>query len=127
MILFDQNPDCLLHNYEQRAENLTIEDVAAAYSLGDASVRRLVTQALRYLCIATLNIAVLMNPEKLLLHGRLFNHPEIQSDMLEMVRKEFDFTGNNYRLGSVDFLPSRETDGALGGAALAVWKCLIHE
>lgn len=127
MQIFRQDPDCLLHNYAETAEDLTIEDVSAAYSLGDASVRRLVTQALRYLCIATLNIAVLMNPEKLLLHGRLFNHPEIQSDLLQMIQKEFDFTGNNYRLGSVDFLTSKETDGALGGAALAVWKCLIHE
>ena len=127
MQIFRQDPKSLLHNYADKAEDLTIEDVSDAYNLGDASVRRLVTQALRYLCIATLNIAVLMNPEKLLLHGRLFNHPEIQSDLLDMIQKEFDFTGNNYRLGSVDFLPSKETDGALGGAALAVWKCLIHE
>lgn len=127
MQLYRENPASLLRNYASSPEELTIEDVSAAYSLGDPAVRRQVTQALRYLCIATLNIAVLMNPEKLLLHGRLFNHPEIQSDLLEMIQKEFDFTGNNYRLGSVDFLPCKEKDGALGGAALAVWKCLIHE
>ena len=125
--IYRQDPNSLLRNYAATPEELTIENVSDAYSLGDASVRRLITQALRYLCIATLNIAVLMNPEKLLLHGRLFNHPDIQTDLLEMIQKEFSFTGNSYRLGSVDFLPCRETDGALGGAALAVWKCLIHE
>ena len=127
MVIYRRDPNSLLRNFAETAEDLTIEHVAEAYSLGDAAVRRLVTNALRYLCIATLNIAVLMNPEKLLLHGRLFNHPNIQTDLLQMIQKEFDFTGNNYRLGSVDFLPCQETDGALGGAALAVWKCLIHE
>lgn len=124
--VFNCNPNSLLHNFADRAEELTIEHVVAAYAAGDAYIRRLITQTLRYICIATLNIAILMNPEKLFLHGRLFNHPDIQSDLMEMVRKEFDFTGNNYRLGSVDFLPCQAEDGAKGASAFAIWKCVIH-
>ena len=124
--IFEYNPNSLLHNFAACAEELTIEHVVAAYVAGDAYIRRFITQTLRYIGITTLNIAILMNPEKLFLHGRLFNHPEIQSDLMEMVQKEFDFTGNNYRLGSVDFLPYSAEDGAQGASALAIWKCVIH-
>ncbi len=124
--IFQCNPDSLIHNFADCEEDLTIEHVVLAYVAGDGYIRRLITQTLRYICLTTLNIAILMNPEKLFLHGRLFNHPEIQSDFMEMVHREFNFTGNNYRLGSVDFLPCSPEDGAQGASALAIWKCLIH-
>ena len=124
--IFNYNPNSLLHNFADCAEALTIEHVVAAYAAGDPYICRLLTQALRYICIATLNIAILMNPEKLFLHGRLFNNPDIRSDLMEMVRKEFDFTGNNYRLGSVDSLPCQAEDGAKGASAFAIWKCVLH-
>lgn len=124
--LFDNNTTSLLHTFADRAEDLTIDHITAAYTMGDPAIRRIITQALKYLCISILNIAVLMNPEKLFLHGRMFNNKDIQQDFLEMIQEQFDFTKNNYRLGVVEFLPCQPTDGALGGAALAILKCVIH-
>ena len=124
--IFHSNPTSLLRSLVRQAEDLTIEHVCAAYSMGDPAVRQVITQTLQYLCIAILNIAILMNPEKLLLHGRLFNDPVIRSDLNEMIRQQFDFTKNNYRLGTVEFLQCTPLDGALGGAALAILKCVIH-
>ncbi len=124
--LFEHSPASLLHTFVQQAEQLTIEHVLTAYTMGDPAVRQIIMHALRYLCISTLNIAVLMNPEKLFLHGRLFNNADVRQDFQEMIQKQFDFTRNNYRLGVVEFLPCVPTDGALGGAALAILKCVIH-
>ncbi len=124
--VFDSNHSSLLHTFAQRSEDLTIEHLTAAYTMGDPAVRQMITQALQYLCISTLNIAILMNPEKLFLHGKLFNNADIRQDFLEMVRQQFDFTKNNYRLGTVEFLDCDSSDGALGGASLAILKCVIH-
>ncbi len=124
--IFNNNDSSLLHSFAQNADELTIEHLTTAYSLGDPAVRQIITQALKYLCISTLNIAILMNPEKLLLHGKLFNNKDIQQDLLEMIRSQFDFTRNNYRLGTVEFLHCDPEDGALGGASLAILKCVIH-
>lgn len=124
--IFCQKPGSLLHNFAEQVQELTIENVLAAYTLGDADIRRLIAQALRYQCISILNVSTLLSPGKLFLHGKLFNSSEIQRDLMEMIYKEFSFTGSDYRLGSVDFKPYLEEDGALGGAALVIWKCLIH-
>lgn len=125
-MLYQIDENTILRSLAPSAQQLTIEHIARAYALGEPSIRQIMMQALEYLCIATLNVAVLMNPGTIFLHGRLFNCQEIQEDFLEMVKKEFDFTGNNYRLGSVGFLRSEPTDGALGSAALAILKCVIH-
>lgn len=124
--LYQYDEMSMLRSFAPQPEKLTIDHIAMAYSLGDPGVRQMVSQVLRYLCIAALNIAVLMNPEKLLLHGRLFDYEAVQQDFLEMVRRQFDFTRYNYRLGTVEFLTSHPTDGAAGGAALAILKCVIH-
>ena len=125
-MIFNLREDSLLHNFASKAEDLTIEHICAVYSMGGMEVRRMVHQALQYLVMSALNIAILMNPEKLLIHGRLFNNEAIREDFMEMIQDKFEFTGNNYRLGTVDFIPCRDTDGAEGAAALAVLKCIIH-
>ena len=125
-MLYNLRQDSLLHNFAPKAEDLTIDHIAAVYAMGGIEVRRMVHQALQYLVMSALDIAVLMNPEKLLIHGRLFNHPMIQEDFREMILDKFGFTGHNYRLGNVDFIPCQETDGAIGAAALAILKCVIH-
>lgn len=124
--IFDNGGASMLRSFAKCSADLTIDHLTAAYTLGDPAIRQIVTQALQYLCISTLNIAILMNPEKLFLHGRLFNNKDIRQDFLEMVHKQFDFTRNNYRLGTVEFLECSPSDGALGGAALAILKCVIH-
>lgn len=124
--VFNNDNTSILHTFAQRAEDLTINHLTAAYSLGDPTIRNIITQALKYLCISLLNVAVLMNPEKLFLHGNLFNNEDIQQDLMDMIRRQFDFTRNNYRLGTVEFLTCDPVDGALGGAALAILKCVIH-
>ena len=125
-MIFDLHENSLLRNFADRAEELTIDHIAAVYAMGEPEVRRMVHQALQYLAMSALNIAILMNPEKLLIHSRLFNHETIREDFMEMVHDRFGFTGNNYRLGTVDFLPCCQTDGAIGAASLAILKCIIH-
>jgi len=120
----DQNT--LLRNYTDTSKKLTIEHVIAAYSMGDASVRRLVDQALKYLSISILNIAVIMNPEKLFLHGKMFNDPVIRRNFLEMVERRMDFLQNHYNLGTVEVMKALPTDGAAGAAALAILRGFCH-
>lgn len=125
-IIFESDESSLLHNCVKRTEDLSIEHIARAYRMGEPSIRRLVTQALKYLCISTLNIAVLMNPEKLFLHGKLFNDEAICQDLLEMIHEQFEFTKNSYNLGTVEVLTCHPSDGAVGAAALVILRCICH-
>ncbi len=124
--IFENNTTSLLHIFAKSSNEITLEHITSAYVLGDPAIRQLIKQTLKYICISILNIAILMNPQKLFIHGNLFNNIDLQKDFLEMVHKQFDFTKNNYRLGTVEILPCGEMDGALGGASLAILKCVIH-
>lgn len=125
-VIYENDETSLLRNFAPNSKDLTMEHIAAVYNLGEATVRRLVMQALKHLCVATLNIAVLMNPAKLFIHGKMFNDEGICRDFLEMVHEQFAFTENSYNLGSVEVLPCQPTDGAMGAAALAILRCICH-
>lgn len=124
--IYRVNESTLLHSYAKVEDELTIDHIATAYTLGDPSVRRFVAQTLKYLSVSILNIAILMNPEKLFLHGKLFNYDSIRRDLTEQVQLQLGFTKSSYQLGTVEILPCVQTDGAAGGAALAILKCMLH-
>ena len=67
-----------------------------------------------------------MNPEKLFLHGRLFNNKEIREELLKMTQELLKFPNHTYKLGAVEAYESKTTDGAVGAASLAILKCICN-
>ena len=124
--IWENDENSLLHNLVSSPEELNIFHIIKAYNMGDLAVRYIVSQALKYLSIAILNISILMNPEKLFLHGRLFNNKEIREELLEMTEELLKFPDYTYKLGTVEVYESRSTDGAVGAASLAILKCICN-
>ena len=124
--IWEADANSLLRTFAADPEELTMRDLLSAYELGDPAVCRMLAQALRHLGVAALNVAVLMNPEKLFLHGELFRSSAVRQDFLEEIRRQFEFTGNDYALGTVAYCDCTPLDGAVGAAALAVLNCVIH-
>lgn len=124
--IWEADPDSMLRLFAKTPEDLTFPNLLKAYEMGDPAVCRMLTLALRHLAVAALNVAVLMNPEKLFLHGNLFHSQVIRNDFLEEIRRQFEFTGNDYVLGTVAYCDCTPLDGAIGAAALAVSNCVIH-
>ena len=124
--IWEADPNSNLRSFAKGPEELTLRHLLEAYELGDPAVCRMLTLALRHLGVAALNVAVLMNPEKLFLHGELFRSEAVRQDFLEEIRRQFEFTGNDYTLGTVAYCDCTPLDGAVGAAALAVLNCVIH-
>lgn len=124
--IWEADPHSNLRSFAKGPEELTLRHLLEAYELGDPAVCRMLTLALRHLAVAALNVAVLMNPEKLFLHGELFRSEAVRQDFLEEIRRQFEFTGNDYTLGTVAYCDCTPLDGAVGAAALAVLNCVIH-
>ena len=125
-MLWQSDPNSNLRVLVPNPEELTLSHMRTAYELGDPAVCRVLTLALRHLAVAALNVAVLMNPEKIFLHGELFESAALQQDFLEEIRRQFEFTGNDYELGTVSYCACTPLDGAIGAAAYGVLNCLIH-
>lgn len=124
--IWEADPYSVLRIFAKAPEALTLPNLLEAYEMGDPAVCRMLTLALRHLAVACLNVAVLMNPEKLFLHGDLFQSLTLRQDFLEEIRHQFEFTGNDYALGTVAYCGCTPLDGAVGAAALAVSNCIIH-
>lgn len=114
----------ILHHLVSSADAITLETIASAYTLGDEAVIAILSNALKYLGISISNIAILMNPEKIFLHGELFSYAPIRSELLNIINHQLAFVENDY-VKSIDILSYAKEDGAIGASALAITKCVL--
>ena len=63
-LLYESNASTVLTALKPSAEELTIEDISKAFSLGDTQVGNFILTALKYLGITISNLAIIMNPDK---------------------------------------------------------------
>ncbi len=123
--LYELNASPLLRLLADTPDDISIDTIANAYDLGDEAVTVYVTNAMRYLGIATSNIAILMNPEKIFLHGKLFAYPNIRKELLDVFRNQLSFVGSD-TAGNIEILPCSAADGAIGGCALAILESFLE-
>ncbi len=123
--LYTLDPSSLLHHLISSVDEITIGTIVAAYSLGDEAIISIIANALTYLGISTSNIAILMNPEKIFLHGELVSHPDIRSELIGIINNQLSFVESEQNNG-IEILPYLPEDGALGGAALAILECFLQ-
>ena len=123
--LYNMDSSSILHHLVTSPDEITIQTLAVAYSMGDEAVCSFISNALRYLGISTSNIAILMNPEKIFLHGELFTYPYIHNELINIINNQLNFVEDDY-VDSVEIIPYHPEDGAIGGAALAILECFLQ-
>lgn len=117
--IYSLNNHSIINSLVPSPDDITIDTIATAYALGDDAISSCISNALRYLGIAASNIAILMNPERIFLHGKLFTYPDIHTELMYIIQNQLSFVDNQH-VDSIEVLPYAETDGARGGAALAI-------
>lgn len=124
-LLYENNPQTLLRNFSDDPSRLTIHHMTTAYSMGDPIVGNYIAEALKYLGIAISNVAILMNPSKIFLHGELFANEDIRKELMNIIERQLLFVDSKY-LNTVEILPYHITDGAIGASALSVFHHFIR-
>ena len=94
--------------------------------MGDAAIGRYITDALKYLGISISNVAILMNPGKIFLHGQLFQNEDIRRELMNIIERQLLFVDSKY-VNNAEILPYRQTDGAIGASALSVFHNFIRK
>lgn len=122
--LYQLGSSPILQRLVSSADDIDIQTIISAYTLGDEAITSLISNALNYLGISISNVAILMNSEKIFLHGELFSNPAIHSELIHMINLQLAFVESDY-VESFEILPYRSEDGAIGGAALAIFKCFL--
>lgn len=123
--LYRTAPHSLLHGLVSSEDDITLETALAAYSLGDEIVTHIFHDAVRYLGIAIANISIIMNPQKLYLHSRMFQHTLLRDELQRYIESQLTFLDKHCteEINILDFDSSR---AAAGAAALAIDRLFIY-
>lgn len=124
-LLFQNTPGSILKSIVQHEEDLTIQHITTAYSMGDPAIGHYIGDALKYLGISISNVAILMNPGKIFLHGQIFENEDIRRELMNITKRQLLFVDSKY-VNNVEILPYDQLDGAIGASALAVFHHFIR-
>src|SRR5699024_4510239 len=72
-ILYQNTSTTYLHQLVTDANQITIETIMKAFTLGDDGIINILTNAMKYLAIALNNLSVMIDSQQIILHGQLFN------------------------------------------------------
>lgn len=124
-MLYENSPRTLLRELAASPDEITIDTVTTAYSMGDSGITAFISEALKYLGVTVSNIAIVMNPGKIFLHGQFFQNPDIRTELMDYIKRQLIFVDSTYE-DNVEILPYRITDGAVGAGAMAIQKFFIN-
>ncbi|SCP97520.1 Sugar kinase of the NBD/HSP70 family, may contain an N-terminal HTH domain [Anaerobium acetethylicum] len=124
-MLYENDSASLLKTLAASKNSITIDHITTAYEMGDAAIHGYISEALKALGITASNIAILTSPEKILLHGQLFNNKEIRRELMDLIQRQLLFVDSSYN-NIFEILPCSTIDGAIGANALSVMHFFIH-
>lgn len=120
-ILYQNTQSTYLHQLEGNVDQLTIDDILKAYTLGDDGVISILTNAMKYLAIALNNLSVMLVANKIILHGELFDLKPLRK-ILNRFLIQNQFVINDVDVQPIVVKPYNSLDGAIAGAMLAIEK-----
>lgn len=123
-LLYTASPDTFLHQLAKTGDDITIHTLLDAYRLGDEGVMRLLHTAVKCIGIAISNLNLLIDSDRIFIHGALFDEPELTG----LLKQQLEFEPSLFLLPQEQKLiikPFSACTGAIGGAALCVWRYLL--
>lgn len=124
-LLYNNNASPILKSLVTSSDELTLQHVITAYIMGDAVLSTYIVDAIRYLSMTISNIATIINPEKIYVHGELFSNNIIYQQLIDALNRDFTFMNYHYAQ-NVTILPYDVMRGALGASALAIDTYFIN-
>ncbi len=124
-LLYENDNSTILKTLVQNKDEITIEHITTAYEMGDPAISTYISEALKALGITASNIAIFTSPEKIFLHGQLFNNKAIRSELMDFIMRQLLFVDST-STDSFEILPYSLADGALGASALSILHFLIR-
>jgi len=124
-ILFENSNSTFLRQLAPDKHSITIETILRSYKMGDEGVINILNNAIKYLSITINNLPMMIDTNKIILHGELFNEPELtnilsrhltQNEILLPIDNKWDIVFKKYN----------DVNGALAACGLAVSNLLLQ-
>lgn len=125
-LLYTASPDTYLRQLVTTEDEITIHTLLDAYHLGDEGILRLLHCAVKCIAIAVSNLNLLIDSDRIFIHGSLFNELELT----ELLKQQLDYEPSLFLLPQEQKLiikPFSPYTGAVGAAALCVCRHLLMQ
>ena len=124
-LLYEVDNNTVLKTLAKHKDDITTEHITTAYEMGDPGISTYISEALKALGITASNIAIFTSPEKIFLHGQLFNNKAICNELMDFIMRQLLFVDST-STDSFEILPYSLADGCIGASALSILHFLIR-
>lgn len=124
-ILFDNSETTYLKQLVTDKNKLTIETVLKAYSLGDEGVINILHSAIKYLSITINNLSMMIDANKIIVHGELFKEPLLTNLLKELLNQNINLLSTNKKQ-EVIVKDYHNYNGAFAATALCISQILLN-
>jgi predicted NBD/HSP70 family sugar kinase len=124
-ILFDNSETTYLKQLVKDKNKLTIETVLKAYSLGDEGVINILHSAIKYLSITINNLSMMIDANKIIVHGELFKEPLLTNLLKELLNQNINLLSTNKKQ-EVIVKDYHNYNGAFAATALCISQILLN-
>ncbi|MGX6978218.1 ROK family transcriptional regulator [Vagococcus elongatus] len=123
-ILFDNSESTYLRQLSSSREDVSIEKILKAYQLGDEGVINILHNAIKYLSITINNVSMMIDSNKMLIHGRLFNEPQLLALLKEYMEQQITLLAKEKKQ-QLKLKKYHITNGAVAACGLCVSRHLL--
>ena len=124
-ILFDNSDSTYLRQLVTNRAHLTIETILQAYKLGDEGVINILHNAIKYLSITINNLSMMIDTNKMIIHGELFKEAQLSELIKDYLEKNVTLLASEKK-APVIIKNYSTINGALSAAGLCVAKQLLN-
>nr|WP_263314593.1 ROK family transcriptional regulator [Mammaliicoccus sp. Marseille-Q6498] len=122
-LLYFSSTTNYLHHLVSREEDIQLSTIINAYLLGDEGCIKIIKDAFRGLAITLNNLIMMMDTEKIYIHGPLISNSTVNYLLDEYMDYENLFSDSNEY--NIEIKPFSKQNGSLGACALAIRNHLI--
>lgn len=124
-ILYNNSETTYLRQLCPINEKLSVDTILNAYQLGDEGVINILHNAIKYLAITINNIAMMIDTHHIIIHGQLFDEPQLFTLLKEQVEKNIILLSSVSKQ-KLSLKPYHPTNGAIAACGLCVEQTLLR-
>lgn len=124
-IIYDNSETTFLKQLVTDKNKITINTILKAYLLGDEGIIHILHSAIKYLSITINNLSMMIDANKIIVHGELFSEPLLSNLLKEYLDKNINLLALQ-KEQNVIVKDYKNYTGALAASALCISKLLIN-
>ncbi|MGT2799738.1 ROK family transcriptional regulator [Streptococcus marmotae] len=123
--LYEHSSNTVLRNLVSSTEEITLDTVIAAYTLGDSFIIDKIEIGLSLLAISIANTLIIYDSQKIFINSQLLNHLDFKEKLIKHIHEQFEFISTDDQL-NIEVLAFDLYRGAQAACALAAYHTIIR-